>query len=168
MAVSWTSVGARSLGETISSYAHHFSGLMTSPIQMPLLAWSSLARLRVISQMICAVDLSVYWASIQARIAGVYLPSSMLGRLRFQNSMNFTTARIQDGRYLIAGGDLTEVCISNVSPTMWWPENREWIIVSPIDLEFSLIGCDQFLASSLLSRNGIEAWQVTLDDPVYL
>lgn len=80
----------------------------------------------------------------------------------------FTTARIQDGRYLIAGGDLTEVCISNVSPTMWWPENREWIIVSPIDLEFSLIGCDQFLASSLLSRNGIEAWQVTLDDPVYL
>lgn len=80
----------------------------------------------------------------------------------------FTTAWIQDGRYLIAGGDLAEVCTSSVSPTMWWPENRTWIMVSPIDLEFSLIGCDQFLASSLLSENGIEAWQVALDDPVYL
>ena len=80
----------------------------------------------------------------------------------------YTTVQIAGGEYFIAGGPLGEVCEQGLTPSMWWPENRAWIVVSPIDAQFSLIGCTQAMARSLLDRHRIEGWPVSLDDPIPL
>jgi hypothetical protein len=42
------------------------------------------------------------------------------------------------------------------SPTVWWPSDRAWCVVSPVDLYSTYIGCSEACISALLRDPGLE------------
>jgi hypothetical protein len=52
-----------------------------------------------------------------------------------------------------------------LSPQLWWPAGRSWIVVTMIDLQFTLIGASAGLAAALLADTDLETAEVGwLDD----
>lgn len=49
------------------------------------------------------------------------------------------------------------------SPNMIWPEGQEWVLVSEIDFDSTLIACSEACAGALLGATGIEAVRITRD-----
>lgn len=49
------------------------------------------------------------------------------------------------------------------SPSLLWPEDREWYLVSEIDLDSTLIACSRACANALLAAPGIEALEIDRD-----
>jgi hypothetical protein len=47
------------------------------------------------------------------------------------------------------------------SPTLWWPEDRAWIVLSEIDFDSTLIGCSLALRDDLLADPDLECLEVT-------
>lgn len=42
-----------------------------------------------------------------------------------------------------------------------WPDGREWLLVTDIDWEYSLLGCDRVAADAVLASDGVEAVELT-------
>jgi hypothetical protein len=52
-----------------------------------------------------------------------------------------------------------------LSPQLWWPADRGWIVVTLTDLQFALIGASAGLAAALLGDTELETAEVDwLDD----
>ncbi|MGO4103185.1 hypothetical protein AB4Y63_04475 [Leifsonia sp. YAF41] len=49
------------------------------------------------------------------------------------------------------------------TPTMLWPDDHSWFLISEIDFDSTIIGCSRTHAADLLTRTGIEALPITLD-----
>ncbi|QBE49084.1 hypothetical protein [Leucobacter triazinivorans] len=49
------------------------------------------------------------------------------------------------------------------TPNLIWPEGREWVLVSEIDFDSTLIACSAACAGSLLGAAGVEAVRITRD-----
>ncbi|SJN09694.1 hypothetical protein FM113_06960 [Leucobacter sp. 7(1)] len=53
------------------------------------------------------------------------------------------------------------------SPNIVWPEGREWVLVSEIDFDSTLVACSAACAGALLSEPGIEAHRVWRDTALF-
>lgn len=91
--------------------------------------------------------------------------SEILGPL-LPESQYLTRAELTYGNFLCEGGPCDQACDYTNSPTIWLPEDRAWIIVTPVDMDSSLIGCDGAAAQELLADARIEAWAVSPEDRV--
>jgi hypothetical protein len=60
---------------------------------------------------------------------------------------------------------LAEVADLRIFPTLWWPEDHSWLMLTPMDRTSSLIGCDARTLSAL-DANGVELWEVDPTAPV--
>lgn len=49
------------------------------------------------------------------------------------------------------------------TPTLVWPKDRDWYLVSDIDLDSTLIACSRSCADALLTAPGIEAHEIDRD-----
>lgn len=49
------------------------------------------------------------------------------------------------------------------TPTLVWPKDRDWYLVSDIDLDSTLIACSRACADALLTTPGIEAHEIDRD-----
>jgi hypothetical protein len=86
-----------------------------------------------------------------------------------------TTARLRTpGRhYLVARGPVGLARASveswgDQSPTVWWPEDRAWIVVTEIDFAWTYVGGSNGLIDELLDHDQVEAVPASLDhDPTY-
>lgn len=77
-----------------------------------------------------------------------------------------TTAQMSDGQYIMTHGNCLQVCTFEISPTIWWPSDRSWIVVSQVDLDSTFIGCELSALQALVKDPDIEAWQVSRTDPI--
>ncbi|MBK0421876.1 hypothetical protein JD292_07290 [Leucobacter sp. CSA2] len=53
------------------------------------------------------------------------------------------------------------------TPNLIWPRGREWVLVSEIDLDSTLIACSRDAADALLAAPGIEAVEITRDTALW-
>jgi hypothetical protein len=67
--------------------------------------------------------------------------------------------------YLGIEVDIRAACLHDISPTMWWPQDRAWIVVSQVDLQSTYVGCSSEAAQAILLA-GIEALRVSRQDEV--
>jgi hypothetical protein len=85
--------------------------------------------------------------------------------------------RVWDEDYLLLTGPLEAVLPQSrpelglepdypiLSPQLWWPADRSWIVVTMTDLQYTLIGASAGLAAALLSDTELETAEVDwLDD----
>lgn len=78
----------------------------------------------------------------------------------------FMSATLSDGTYAVVGGACEDACRFSISPTIWWPVDRSWVVVTDVDLDSSFVGCSDSTMQDLLTHSTVEAWQVLLLDPV--
>jgi hypothetical protein len=52
------------------------------------------------------------------------------------------------------------------SPNLWWPADRSWVVVTPVDLMSSYVGGSVVAVADLLAADGIEGWPAEPGDPV--
>ncbi len=87
------------------------------------------------------------------------------------------TFRLRDEDYLLLTGPLDAVVPRSrpelglepdypiLSPQLWWPADRGWMVITMIDLPFTLIGASAGLAAALLADTELETAEVGwLDD----
>jgi len=60
----------------------------------------------------------------------------------------------------------THVASHFQSPNLWWPDSRKWAVVTDIDLEHTIVGCDESVATLLTADPLLEARLVPGDTPV--
>lgn len=53
------------------------------------------------------------------------------------------------------------------SPNLIWPDGREWMLLTEIDFDSTLIACTRACADALLTADGIEAVEITRDTPLW-
>lgn len=53
------------------------------------------------------------------------------------------------------------------TPNLIWPEGREWVLVSEIDFDSTLIACSRDCASALLAAPSLEAFEITRNTPLW-
>lgn len=53
------------------------------------------------------------------------------------------------------------------SPNLIWPDAHEWLLVSEIDFDSTLIACSRDCADALLSAEGVEAVEISRDTPLW-
>lgn len=53
------------------------------------------------------------------------------------------------------------------SPNVVWPDGREWVLVSEIDIDTTLVACSRACAEELLETAGIEAQLITRDTALF-
>ena len=64
---------------------------------------------------------------------------------------------------VLIAAEVTDACDFSVSGTLWWPEDRLWLVATPLDYYFSLVGCSVAVASALLDEPGLETFVVSWD-----
>ena len=52
-------------------------------------------------------------------------------------------------------------------PNLLWPEGREWVLVSEIDFDSTLVACSRACADALLASPDLEAVEITRDTPLW-
>ena len=52
-------------------------------------------------------------------------------------------------------------------PNLLWPEGREWVLVSEIDFDSTLVACSRDCADALLASPDFEAVEITRDTPLW-
>lgn len=52
-------------------------------------------------------------------------------------------------------------------PNLLWPEGREWVLVSEIDFDSTLVACSRACADALLASPDFEAVEITRDTPLW-
>ena len=52
-----------------------------------------------------------------------------------------------------------------VFPAYWWPKDRSWVLVTPTDVQSSLLACNLETADAVLS-SGIEVFEIQPNDAV--
>ncbi|PIJ08293.1 hypothetical protein BMH32_11160 [Leucobacter sp. OLJS4] len=52
-------------------------------------------------------------------------------------------------------------------PNLLWPEGREWVLVSEIDFDSTLVACSRACADALLTSLDFEAVEITRDTPLW-
>jgi hypothetical protein len=70
-----------------------------------------------------------------------------------------TPVEFKGEMYFFAEGSCDQLCQLSVFPTYWWPKDRAWLLVTPLDMVSSAIGCDVPTAESLLAA-GVEALSI--------
>ena len=65
-------------------------------------------------------------------------------------------------------GHISDACTLSVSPTIWSPVDKKWMVVTPLDAGWSLVGCDELAADALTNDPTIEAFAVSLNDELVL
>jgi hypothetical protein len=95
----------------------------------------------------------------------IFMFSSSWGSLLPSNA-ELTRVQLYEGDYVVTTGRCAEACDFAVNPTMWWPSDRSWIVVTQVDMDSSFIGCDYVTMKALLESPNIEAWQVSREAPV--
>ncbi|MXV99113.1 MAG: hypothetical protein F4126_03545 [Acidimicrobiaceae bacterium] len=55
-----------------------------------------------------------------------------------------------------------------ISPQLWWPDDRSWIVATEIDLVSTYVACSRPLAEDLMADDQLEAIRVELDHSVCL
>ena len=53
-----------------------------------------------------------------------------------------------------------------LSPQMWWPEDRSWIIATGLDFDSSFIGANDRLAAAMLADPNLEITEVGWNDVI--
>ena len=53
------------------------------------------------------------------------------------------------------------------TPNLIWPEGREWVLVSEIDFDSTLVACSRACADALLAADTVEAFEITRDTPLW-
>lgn len=53
------------------------------------------------------------------------------------------------------------------SPNLIWPDGQEWMLLTEIDFDSTLIACSRDCADTLLAAEGIEAVEITRDTPLW-
>jgi len=75
--------------------------------------------------------------------------------------------RLREGSYtMLTGQACADADKFGVSPTMWWPDDQAWMVISQVDMDSSFVGCDHATILELLGNPDIEAWEVTRADPL--
>lgn len=59
-----------------------------------------------------------------------------------------------------------EFAVHAHSPSLMWPEGREWFVVSEIDFDSTLVACSPECADALLSAPGLETVEIDRDTPL--
>jgi hypothetical protein len=67
-----------------------------------------------------------------------------------------TPVKFEGETYHFAEGICDQVCHLSAFPTYWWPKDRAWLVLTPLDMMSSAIGCDGQTAESILAA-GVEA-----------
>lgn len=65
---------------------------------------------------------------------------------------------------LAVGHQVTADWFVPQSPTLLWPADRSWCVVSEIDLDSTLVAGPQVLVDAVLAAPGLESWAVEPDD----
>jgi len=101
-----------------------------------------------------AVEFEVAGLEEQSRSPGG-IPGLLLSRqgLRAPSSAERAAASAEFARRMREQG-------ASQSPTLWWPEDRAWIVLSEIDLDCTLIGCSLALRDDLLADPDLECLEV--------
>jgi hypothetical protein len=82
----------------------------------------------------------------------------------FPEGEEMPTVELAGIRYSVAGGSCRHACGFSVYPSVWWPADRRWIVVTPADSHSTLVGCDREAARELGADPAIEAWPIARDD----
>jgi len=73
--------------------------------------------------------------------------------------------------YVLYAGALSAVTSFHVnlwdSPSIWWPEDRQWCIATDIDLDSTYVGGSEACIEALVGDARFEALPTTVDAPVY-
>jgi hypothetical protein len=63
---------------------------------------------------------------------------------------------------------LASLDVPTVSPNLWWPDDRAWIVVTEIDYAWTYVGGSARLVERLLASNKLEVLPTKLSDkPFY-
>lgn len=73
---------------------------------------------------------------------------------------------LSDGDYLAIGGSCDDACRFSITATMWWPVDRAWMVLTPVDCNYSFVGCSESAKDALIGNPGIEAWAVRRQDQI--
>jgi hypothetical protein len=76
----------------------------------------------------------------------------------------FTEMQFRAEIYLASGGSCSEIIDFPVGPALWWPEDRAWVVASPLDTDSSFVGCCYSTAQELINDPILEALQVSAND----
>ena len=49
-------------------------------------------------------------------------------------------------------------------PSVWWPLDRSWIVVTQVDMNSTFVGCDREVLAELLDEESLEVFEVSRDD----
>jgi hypothetical protein len=78
-----------------------------------------------------------------------------------------TTETFLDSQYRFAEVSYLTIEQFSVFPTLWWPPDCAWMMVSPTDVYSSLLGCSAAIASQLRTA-GVEMLPIQPTDPVVI
>lgn len=53
------------------------------------------------------------------------------------------------------------------TPNLIWPDGREWVLVSEIDFDSTLVTCSRACAEALLAAPSVEAFEITRSTPLW-
>lgn len=53
------------------------------------------------------------------------------------------------------------------SPNLIWPDGHEWVLLTEIDFDSTLVACSRECADALLAADGIDAVEITRDTPLW-
>ena len=77
--------------------------------------------------------------------------------------------RVPGRGYLLASGPIDRALESfhpsfDQSPTLWWPDDRAWVVATEIDHAWTYVGADRAAIDGLLSDPRIEALEARITD----
>lgn len=83
---------------------------------------------------------------------------------------SWPTFSLSHRRYLLAQLPLAAIRegflkeATYVSPNLWWPQDKSWLVATEVDMRSTYVGGSQTLISLLLEDSALESWPAFLSD----
>jgi hypothetical protein len=74
-------------------------------------------------------------------------------------------ARLRLADHLGTEADIGTACRHPVAPTIWWPLDRSWIVVTPYDCQSTYVGCSREAEQAVVAA-GLEVLPASLRDEI--
>jgi hypothetical protein len=79
-------------------------------------------------------------------------------------ALDGATFELDHEAYVLLSGplnDLHAAAAASISPQLWWPGDRSWVVVTDIDLDVTFVGVDRLRAARLLGMGTLDMDLVT-------
>lgn len=79
-------------------------------------------------------------------------------------NLNLRTGSLRGQTVLLSVADIMQICELSISPTMWWPADRAWIVATILDTNWSVIGCSHEAGEVIRSAHDLDLLTLELND----